>query len=109
MTSAPAALTVNSASAVRVANASLHWQLIPQLAVCVVPALASVGLGHLLLGARYIMASLTLFLAYHFVKGHKYEYMALTVAALPALAFFRGAFFYYSIILFLAGGLLLWF
>jgi O-antigen ligase len=86
----------------------LHWQLIVQLAICVVPALGSVGFGHLMPGARYMVGSLFVFLAYHFLKGNSYEYLALAVAALPALSFLRGVFFYYSIIVFLAGGLLLW-
>jgi O-antigen ligase len=94
-------------SGFRVRNARLHWQLIVQLAVCIVPALGSTGLGHLTLGARYLVGSLFVFLAYHFLKGNSYEYLALAVAALPALGFLRGVFFYYSIIVFLGGGLLL--
>ena len=95
-------------SAFRVRNARLHWQVIVQLAICVVPALGSVGFGHLMLGARYMVGSLFVFLGYHFVKRNSYEYLALAVASLPALGLLRGVFFYYSIIIFLGGGLLLW-
>lgn len=61
-----------------------------------------------MLGARYLAISLFVSLGYLLVKGDKYEYLALTVGALPALGFFREVFFYFSTIVFLGGGLLLW-
>jgi O-antigen ligase len=70
--------------------------------------MAALGLGHLMLGARYLAISLFVSLGYLLVKGDKYEYLALTVGALPALGFFREVFFYFSTIVFLGGGLLLW-
>ena len=89
-------------------DARLHWQLFARLGICVGPAIVSLGFGHLMLGARYFALSLFVFLGYLLVKGDKYEYMALSIGALPALAFFREVFFYFSIIVFLGGGLLLW-
>lgn len=70
--------------------------------------MASLGFGHLILGARYLALSLFIFLGYLLVKGDKYEYIALAVGALPALGFFREVFFYFSTIVFLGGGLVLW-
>ena len=94
--------------ALRARDAKLHWQLIGRLCICVVPATALLGFGHLLLGARYLALSLFVNLGYLLVKGDKYEYLALAIGAVPALSFFREVFFYFSIIVFLGGGLLLW-
>jgi O-antigen ligase len=94
--------------AIRVREAGLHWPLIARLGICIVPAMISLGIGHLLLGARYLAISLFLTLAYLLAKGDRYGYLALAIGALPALGFFREVFFYYSIIVFLGGGLLLW-
>jgi O-antigen ligase len=89
-------------------DARLHWQLIAQLCICVVPAMAFLALGHLMLGARYFAISLFVVLGYFLVKGDKYEYLALVIGAVPALSFFREVFFYFSTIVFIGGGLLLW-
>lgn len=66
------------------------------------------GFGHLMAGARYLVVSLAVMLGYLFVKRDRFGYMALAVGALPALSFMRGVFFYFSIIVFLCGGLLMW-
>src|SRR5438270_12329899 len=94
--------------AVRVREAKLHWQPMARLAVCVVPAVFFLGFGHLMLGARYLAISLSVMLLYLLVKGDHHEYMAVVIGALPVLSFFRDVFFYFSIIVFLGGGLLLW-
>jgi O-antigen ligase len=93
---------------IRAREAKLHWQPMARLAVCVVPAVVSLGLGNLMLGARYFAISLFLMLGYLLVKGDHHEYMAVAIGALPALSFFRDVFFYFSIAVFLGGGLLLW-
>jgi O-antigen ligase len=94
--------------ALRARDAGLHWSLIARLCICIVPAMAALGFGHLMLGARYLALSLFISLGYLLVKGDKYEYLALVIGALPAMGFFREVFFYFSIFVFLGGGLLMW-
>ena len=61
-----------------------------------------------MLGARYLAISLFVMLGYLLVKGHHHQYMVVAIGALPALGFFRDVFFYFSTIVFIGGGLLLW-
>lgn len=89
-------------------QATLHWQLLGGLGICVVPAMTALFMGHLMFGARYLAISVFLLLGYFLARGDKYEYLALAIAAVPALSFFREVFFYFSIAVFFGGGLLLW-
>ena len=92
----------------RARTARINWGVIAQLCICAVPALAILGLGHPVWGARYVTSTLALFLAYHAIHGHRHEFLALTVGALPALVFLRGLFFYSGLTFFLTVGIFLW-
>src|SRR5271163_422940 len=82
--------------------------IIAQVCVCVIPAMATIDLGNPLLGARYLVASLLVFLGYHGLRKDRYRFVALLLGAAPALSLMRGLFFYDSIIFFLIVGLIVW-
>ena len=39
-------------------QATLHWQLLGGLGICVVPAMTALFMGHLMFGARYLAISM---------------------------------------------------
>lgn len=96
------------AYAVRVRASKLDWFLIAQVCVCVIPAMATIDVGRPALGARYLSGALFLFLGYYGLKGDRYRFLALLLAAEPALALMRGLFFYDEVPFFLLAGMALW-
>jgi O-antigen ligase len=89
-------------------DASLHWEIIAQMCMCVIPGLSLVAIGAPVVGARVLAISLALMVVYHLLKGNRYELMALVLASLPAVELLRGLFLYSGVVIFLTMGLLLW-
>lgn len=108
MTATAQLVSLDALPLYRVRDAKLDWKVIAQLCACVVPAMGILSLQRPALGARYIVLLLFVILGYHFLKGNHHEYLALVVGSLPALGLLRGLFFYYSITMFLMGGIALW-
>src|SRR5438445_10502580 len=88
--------------------ARLHWGLVVQTCICVVPAMALGFIGQFWPGAKYMMAALGLLLVWNLYTGRKHECVALVLGCIPVLSFFRGFFFYYAILVFLGAALALW-
>src|SRR5207245_8602876 len=73
-----------------------------------VPAMALGFIGQFWPGAKYMMASLGLLLAWNLYSGRHHEAVALVLGCIPVLSFFRGFFFYYAIMVFLGAAIAFW-
>ena len=99
---------VRSIYALNVRPTKLDWNIFGLVCVCVIPALATLDFAQPLLGAQYLIGSLSVFLGYYLLKRDRYRFMSLLVGVGPALSLLRGLFFYKSIFAFLAMGIVLW-
>src|SRR5438067_6045219 len=88
--------------------ARLHWGVVAQTGICVVPAMALAFFGQFWPGAKYMMACLGLLLVWNLYAGRKHEAVALVLGSMPVLSFFRGFFFYYAIMVFLGAAIAVW-
>jgi O-antigen ligase len=98
----------NFVSAVRVRESKFNWFLIAQICVCVLPAMATIDLANPLLGARYLVGMLFLFLGYHGLRRDRYQFLGLVIGVAPAIALMRGLFFYDGVTFFLIAGTIVW-
>jgi O-antigen ligase len=106
--STAADLPVRSIYALNVRPTKLDWNVFGLICVCVIPSMATLDFGEPLLGARYLVGSLSVCLGYYFLKHDRYKFMSLLVGVGPALSLLRGLFFYKSLFAFLAVGIALW-
>ena len=74
--------------------AQLHFRVLLQVAICVVPAMTLVSFGALYAGSRWLFGWALLFMAYQFMARKQIEANALVVALVPAMMLMRGAFYY---------------
>ena len=86
----------------------LHWDLLAQLAACVIPAMAAVFVARPLLGAQYTLGSLLAVLGYHVVRRDRFAFGCVALGSLPVLSLMRGLFFYYGEVALLGGTCLMW-
>lgn len=86
----------------------LELPVLVEIAICVIPGMALVGLGHPNWAARLVPATLFCFLAVHLVQKERYRFFSLALGAMPVLGFLRGLFFYHSVTVFLLLGICLW-
>ena len=77
--------------------ARLHYPVLVQVAVCVLPAMTLVGIGQFFLGAYALFACLFALLAYHLLARRGAEATAIAIAVIPVLMLLRGLFFYNSL------------
>jgi len=103
-----AAITAPPRTAFRVRSVDLHWSLLGQLALCVVPAMAAVFVARPLLGAQYTLAALLAVLGYHVIRQDRFAFACVVLGSLPVLNLMRGLFFYYGVMALLAGSVLMW-
>ena len=92
MTSRP---TASLPAVVRCRPIGLHYPILAETMLCVVPALALVAVGRIRPAALVLYAGVLLFLAYHFVRREFVQCTTLVIGATPALMLLRG-YFYYS-------------
>jgi O-antigen ligase len=85
-----------------------HVSLLAQIAICVGPGMALVGLGRPELAAHIVPFTVFCFLVFYLFQQDRYRFLSLLIGALPVLGFLRGLFFYHGVTLFLAVGIGLW-
>lgn len=83
--------------------------ILAQVAWCTIPALVLVRMGSLKAGSIWCFAFLLVFLSMYALKRNIPAFVAISVAALPALSYTREFFFYNSVLALLGLGLGLWF
>ena len=80
-------------------DVGLDRAVIVQSLICIVPAMAAVGIGAPQAGAYYFFAAYLGFLGWSLLCGYSVRALALTVGVLPGLSLFRDLFLYNSVIL----------
>ncbi|HEX6534241.1 MAG TPA: O-antigen ligase family protein [Gemmatimonadaceae bacterium] len=86
---------------------SLRRPLLWQLGACVVPAMGLVAVGAPQMGAYLLFGALGIALVANHALGRQLSALALTVAALPAIMLLRDLVLYNSVVILLAGNIVL--
>ena len=82
----------------------LDWQLLAQIALCVIPAFTLVGLGRLSLGGQCFFLCLLALLAGLALRGQSLGFLCLIVGTLPAMMLLRNEFYYSGVQIILGAG-----
>ena len=89
--------------------AAIHWDLLAQLLVAVLPAMAAVGFGEPQLGGQWYFGAMGVFLAWHLITRNRVRFVCLFTGSIPAAMILRTYFYFNSVNIILLAGLLLWF
>ncbi len=95
--------------AYRARAAAIHWPVIAQLLVAVLPAMAAVGKGSPADGARWYFFAMGAFLLWHALARNRVRFVCLFAGSIPVAMILRRFFYFNSINIILLAGLLLWF
>ena len=95
--------------AYRARAATIHWPVIAQLLVAVMPAMAAVALGSPANGARWYFFAMGASLLWHALARNRVRFVCLFAGSIPVAMILRGFFYFNSISVILLAGLLLWF
>ena len=99
----------NTQPALRGRTATLHLDLLAEVAICVAPAMAAVAWGSPDHGSKWLFGTLCVLLAWHVAIRNPAGYLTLLAGAIPAAMLLRDYFAFSSVTILLLAGLLLWF